>query len=269
MIEKRVAIVILNYLNYKDTIECIDSIEKMKYSLCGIVVVDNASNNNSVEKIRKACFGKKSIYFLRTHRNLGYAKGNNVGIHYARKYLRADYILVVNNDTLFIQKDYIERLLRAHQKGVAVIGSKILLCDGIQGQFIENFSLRDNLVKCVNRFTDSKGHCFDFPYKTYEYSYILNGCVLMFTPDFFNYYEGFYPRTFLYFEEIILYLMCQEKNLKQVYVDDAEIFHKVHGSSEVSFGNDRATISKYLLKSEKYVILWLIRYKIISIFRRK
>ena len=91
----------------------------------------------------------------------------------------------------------------------------------------------------------------------------------MFTPDFFNYYEGFYPRTFLYFEEIILYLMCQEKNLKQVYVDDAEIFHKVHGSSEVSFGNDRATISKYLLKSEKYVILWLIRYKIISIFRRK
>ena len=38
--DKNVAIVVLNYLNYKDTIECVDSILIHDYSISGIVIVD-------------------------------------------------------------------------------------------------------------------------------------------------------------------------------------------------------------------------------------
>lgn len=265
MLVERVAIVILNYLNYGDTIECIESIERMDYSLCGIVVVDNGSDNDSIERISRVCKGKNQIHILQTHKNLGYAKGNNVGIHYARKRLKANYVLVVNNDTLFIQKDYINKLVDSHQKGVAVVGSKVLLKGGIQYQYKENFSLRDNLSTYMNHFTKLRGCCFDFPLVSNEYKYILHGCALMFTPDFFKYYKGFYSRTFLYYEEQILYLMCRMKGLKQAYVDDAEIFHKEDQSSELSFGNNNFTKLRYILQSEKYVLWWLLKERFYNV----
>ena len=101
----RVAIVVLNYLNYADTIECVDSILKMKYSLCGIVIVDNASYNGAYQKLKAVYKNRNGIHIIKTQKNLGYAKGNNCGISYARKRLKADYVLVVNNDTVFIDKE--------------------------------------------------------------------------------------------------------------------------------------------------------------------
>lgn len=264
---ERVAIVILNYLNYEDTIECIESIERMGYSLCGIVVVDNASENDSVKKISRVCRTKSHVHILQTHKNLGYAKGNNVGIHYARNRLKADYVLAVNNDTLFIQKDYLDRLMNSHQKGVAVIGSRVLLKKGIQYQYKENFSIRDNLSIYINHFTQLRGCCFDVPLVSEKYKYILHGCALMFTPDFFEHYKGFYSGTFLYCEEKILYLMCRIKGLKQVYVDDAEIFHKEDQSSELSFGNNNMTKLRYVFQSEKHVLWWLIKERFFKLFK--
>ena len=41
----KISIVVLNYLNYVDTIECVDSILEMKYKFEGIIIVDNNSKN--------------------------------------------------------------------------------------------------------------------------------------------------------------------------------------------------------------------------------
>lgn len=43
----KISIVVLNYLNYVDTIECVDSILEMKYKFEGIIIVDNNSKNKS------------------------------------------------------------------------------------------------------------------------------------------------------------------------------------------------------------------------------
>lgn len=255
----KVAIVILNYLNYRDTIECVESIEKMQYSLCGIIIVDNASANESYSKLKKTYQNMKDIHIIRTRKNLGFAKGNNLGIQYARKSLGADCVLVVNNDTVFIQKDYINKLLNAYKKGVAVIGSRIILKNGMQFQVRGNFSLMDAFRIYINDFTALKGSCFDIPLKGSKQENMLHGCALMFTPDFFKHYSGFYPKTFLYYEESILHLMCKYKNLTQVYVDDAELFHKEDQSSELSFGNDALVLRKYIFQSEKYVIWWIFK----------
>ena len=47
-------IILINYNNYKDTIECLESIEKQTYDCCVPIVVDNASSNESVSEIKKA-----------------------------------------------------------------------------------------------------------------------------------------------------------------------------------------------------------------------
>ena len=60
---QKLGIVILNYLNYKDTIECVNSILNMGYPVEGIVIVDNHSENDSF-KILKTNTGNMIISLL-------------------------------------------------------------------------------------------------------------------------------------------------------------------------------------------------------------
>lgn len=63
---------------------------------CHIVVVDNASTDQSVRMIREE-FGDR-IILLQSDKNVGFAAGNNIGIRYAIEH-GAEYICLLNNDT--------------------------------------------------------------------------------------------------------------------------------------------------------------------------
>lgn len=259
----RVAVVVLNYLNYTDTIECVDSILDMRYSICGIVIVDNGSYNDSVVRLEEKYRGKKSIHLVVSKKNTGYARGNNLGIDYARKKLKADFVLVVNNDTVFIDRNYVEGLLDRYERGVGVIGSGILLKDRKeQPPIVYCLGLKDMILRYINILSSRRGSNFEFPVYQGEKTVILHGCALLFTPDFFVRYRGFYKRTFLYEEEAILYLMCTYRGLKQVYAPEVKIYHKEDQSSLMSFQNDKLIMEKYAFESLKYVIWWGIKNQI-------
>jgi GT2 family glycosyltransferase len=91
-----VYIVILNWNNAADTLECLKSLHDIDYQPYVPIVVDNGSTDGSVEKIYTAF---PSIHQIKLDSNLGYAAGNNVGIKFALE-AGADYILVLNNDTI-------------------------------------------------------------------------------------------------------------------------------------------------------------------------
>ncbi len=61
MNQPKVAIIILNWNSWIDTIECLESIYQIAYSNYNIIVVDNRSENESIEKIKKYCEGKLSV----------------------------------------------------------------------------------------------------------------------------------------------------------------------------------------------------------------
>lgn len=99
------SIIILNY-NVKDLLlNCLDSIfkNKGKEDKWQIIVVDNASEDGSVEEVRKRY---DDIEILENKENLGFAAGNNVGV----KVASAPVILFLNPDTVVvndaIQKSY-------------------------------------------------------------------------------------------------------------------------------------------------------------------
>ena len=91
-----IVIVILNWNNASDTIDCLDSLATLDYPNYRLLVVDNGSTDESVVQIRVRHPGME---ILETGDNLGYAEGNNVGIRHAIQN-GADYLLVLNNDTL-------------------------------------------------------------------------------------------------------------------------------------------------------------------------
>lgn len=263
-----ISIVILNYFNYWDTVECVDSIISMKYQISGIVIVDNNSKNESYLYLRKKYKRFQNISVIRTKKNLGFAKGNNVGIHYAKRKYESDFIMVVNNDTVFKDDNYFNNLLQHYEKGIGIIGSQIMLKDGsIQNRMTRYITLKETVVNYINllcHYTGFEEWAFLFPKGDNEdrKTEILHGCALLFTPDFFRYYKGFYPRTFLYGEEIILYLMCKVHKLKQFYVGETYLFHKENQSTKLFIENCSKDSQGYYLQSYKWVIWWIIKSKL-------
>jgi GT2 family glycosyltransferase len=59
--EQKVNIIILNYNGWKDTLECLESILKSDYSNFQLIVIDNASPNNSLEILKKWAEGNQNI----------------------------------------------------------------------------------------------------------------------------------------------------------------------------------------------------------------
>ena len=110
--EFKLSIITVNYNGYKDTCELIDSIpfdDSME-----VIVVDNASKENEANHIQKRY---PQVKVIRSGKNLGFAGGNNLGI----KAAKGNYLLLINNDTIF--KDFsiqplIDRLESKSQIGM-------------------------------------------------------------------------------------------------------------------------------------------------------
>lgn len=264
---EKISIVILNYLNYWDTIDCVESIFEMGCAVKGIVIVDNHSENESFAVLKRKYQDCKNIAVVQSGRNYGFAKGNNIGISIARRKFNTDFVFVVNNDTLFQQKNYFDELLNSYKSGVGVIGSEIHLKGNIvQREVWYDISLKGNIRQLLHMYLIRFGKgfwSFLLP-KVREKHMVqaLHGCALLFTPDFFKYYNGFYDKTFLYSEEPILYLMCKKHGLRQVYVPSAYIYHKEDQSSEISFQNSPDVMMSYQCQSYKYFVWWIIKEKI-------
>ena len=60
----------------------------------------------------------------------------------------------------------------------------------------------------------------------YQKQVVLQGCFIVFSKKAFNYVEGFDDRTFLYYEEPILYLNLMKHDLVTVYDPEIVIYHK-------------------------------------------
>jgi GT2 family glycosyltransferase len=92
----RIVSVVLNTSRCEDTLACLASLERSSYPRHGAIVLDNASTDGSVERIRSSF---PAVEVVPLPENRGYAGNNNVGL---REALRrgADWVFVLNEDTI-------------------------------------------------------------------------------------------------------------------------------------------------------------------------
>lgn len=106
-----VKIIILNWNGWRDTIECLESLYKINYPSYQVVVVDNGSTDDSVSRIKRwAKENGKTLEALEIKENLGFARGNNVGIKYVIGNENPEYILILNNDTT-VERDFLKAMV--------------------------------------------------------------------------------------------------------------------------------------------------------------
>jgi GT2 family glycosyltransferase len=117
-----VTFVILNWNQANLTLDCLKSVFALDYPNFKVIIIDNGSKDNSPDVIRQ-CFPLVKV--IETGKNLGYSAGNNLGIKAALED-RADYIMLLNNDTE-VERSMLSHLVEISETypDVGIIGPTI------------------------------------------------------------------------------------------------------------------------------------------------
>ncbi|MCB6492507.1 glycosyltransferase [Coprococcus catus] len=252
-----ITVVVLHYENIKDTKECLDSLKKYLNDTknnINVVVVDNGSIKEKTAAIEEDYVNDK-IYFIESGRNLGFAKGNNIGFHYAKYELHSDIIILANNDLIFKQVDFMNQIAKEMiENHIDVAGPRIISLVDHKNQNPVPYAHPDlvSVNKRIFKLHVLKIMCyfgvdkffqtiFSRKYSTDVKSdnYQLHGACLIMANNYVKNYDGLYPKTFMYMEEDILKYITKRDNLIMKYFDGAEVFHKEGSSTEKIYGEGR------------------------------
>lgn len=264
--KEKVVFVILHYLTTKDTKECIDSIlNSINYENYEIVVVDNGSSNQSGEQLTNHYINTQKIHVLMLDKNLGFAQGNNVGYEYAKYKLNARFIIMINNDMIFTQNDFIEKVINIYSEHkYDILGPDIVsLVDHGHQNPVENgltdvnekklykFYRRTKILLYLNylnldKVAQTAKESLIIKRKNQEinekkeniFNCMLHGSCLIFSPAYIDSYEGLFEKTFLYLEEDIIYYLAQIRNQKLMYSPEIMVYHKEDSSTNAFQSND-------------------------------
>lgn len=125
---KRVAVVLLNWNGWRDTLRCIASLKQLDYPDFDVIVVDNGSTDGSPQYILS---DQPDVDLVQTGANLGFGGGCNVGM---RKALAqgVDYVWLINSDTTVDARALSEMVAVAEEDAcVGAVGSVLYEADRI------------------------------------------------------------------------------------------------------------------------------------------
>jgi N-acetylglucosaminyl-diphospho-decaprenol L-rhamnosyltransferase len=200
----QITIVITTYKSENKIIKCLESIDKN----CKILVIENSNNKDLKNRIEK---NFKNVECILAGKNLGYAKGNNLGL----SKVKTSYALIINPDAI-LQKETINNFFKTANKikDFAIIGP------AIQDE--------KNLTNNLNNLT--------------EVNSIKGFAMFLNIKEFKN--IGFFDENFfIYLEEIDL---CRrlKKNNKKIYVDPTILIAHQGGSSHEEEYNFEMELSR-------------------------
>lgn len=254
------AFVILHYNNINDTVQCINSIQKLEKSEnCLIVVVDNKSPNGTGRKIKKLYQNDDQVRIILCEKNFGFSIGNNIGYFYAKKQ-GAQFITICNNDVIFDDNKYIQKTLSIYKtEGFFVLGPDIYNpVLGVHQSPLNACPKKNEVLKTIflNTIADvffnpvwlifkKKLRKFiqereDTDYRNSKDNVPLMGACLIFSSDFIaKNNKAFIPCTFLYYEEYLLYNRLNRNNQKMIYRPELSVIHKEGGASITVSKNEK------------------------------
>lgn len=248
---KKVVIITLNYNGKKDTLEFLESLKILRttnpstslgasYEL-RTIVVDNGSSDGSVSSIHTQYPG---VDILQTGSNLGFARGFNKGLEYA-KIWGADYFLVINNDTKVNDPNLLEELIKTARSDpkIGLVSPKIYFAPGFEFQK-DRYKSSDigkvlwyaggyfdwNNVASVHRGLDEvdKGK-YDDVGKTE----LISGACFLIKKEVLEKVSGFDEKYFLYFEDSDFQKKVTDAGFKKYYNGEVSIYHKVSRSTGI------------------------------------
>jgi GT2 family glycosyltransferase len=223
---KKVAAIVLNWNGLADTIECLQSLRRSDYPNLEIIVVDNGSEDCSCAAIREQFPG---IRLIENGSNLGFARGNNIGLAAGLEH-RADLLLILNNDTI-LETDCVSELVRALERDASI---------GIAGPLMRR-TLEPELVDMGGDFDFWTGsvilHRFQ-PGSEKDGIRVIDyvwGCGLLTRAEVLREIGFFDEQYVAYFEDADFCMRARDAGYQTVVATRAWMVHKVGRSGEKRF----------------------------------
>lgn len=222
----KVSIIILNWNGLKDTLECLESLQKIDYNNYEVIVVDNNSSGNDVEIIREK-YGDFVWKIIVNDQNLGFSGGNNVAINFALN-SNADVVLLLNNDTI-VEPDFLTRLVQASIEYPDA---------GILTPMINFYSNKSVIWSAGGKISKIKASGFTSGYneedkifrKTF-YCTFASGCCMYIKKDVFSKIGLLDENYFLYLEDTDFCYRASKSGFKILFVGNSTVYHKVQSTT--------------------------------------
>ena len=268
-----IAFVILHYQAFDETVNCVKTIFEKVSGDKKVIVVDNLSPNGSGKQLEEKYKDDPDVNVILTGKNLGFAKGNNIGYKEAKKY-DPDFIVVMNNDVFIQQDDFTDMVEQAYSShrfdvlGPDIYSTKI---NGHQNpQRARNFTLEElekkrKFLEFKNNFkfllkikymfrkkTDAPQSSMDFIDQR-KTGVVLHGACYIFSSDFIKKHDNcFYNETFMYYESYILHYLGIREGLELVYEPSIKVLHHEDVATNQTYGkmySKSVFVNKCLLDS--------------------
>lgn len=250
-----VSVIVLNFNGMENSFlpRCLHSLINQTYQLLEIIVVDNASTDNSINFVEKEF---PNVTLIKNQRNLGFCRGNNEGYLVAA----GTYVLFANNDTVFA-RDSIELLVKAMHiaPNIGMASAKLLR------PFLDNTQMK--------RRIDSAGLMLQKDFTLRDRGYFLldegqyDELAYLFAPCGA---AAFYRRSaldtvayngrvwdedfFAYYEDGDLGWRLQNMGWRCIYVPTAVVEHHRGGSSPSAFFSKPKVFKVHTIKN-RYLML--------------
>lgn len=214
-----VVTVILNTNRREDTLACLASLRQATYPNHRSLVLDNASQDGSVEAI-KAAFPEVELLHLRDNR--GYAGNNNVGIEAALG-LGAEWVFVLNEDMVLAPNVLSHLVAAGTQRPEA----------GIVGPLVYHFD-EPEIIQSAGGLMDAQWQSFHRgqnepdrgQYATVQPVDWISGCALLVRREVIEQVGKLDERYFYYWEETEWCLRARKHGWQVLFVPAAHAWHK-------------------------------------------
>lgn len=223
------SIIIVNYRVPVFLEQCLISVKTALQQLSGeIIVVDNASADNSIEQLSPLF---PDVHFIRSDENAGFARANNLGLLYAK----GRYVLFLNPDTLVPENTlaYCVNFLKQHDHCAAV---GVRMINGFGKYLPESKRAKPTLANSIFKLT---GAASLFPrsalFNRYALGHlsvygqhrvdVLAGAFMMVRKNILDQLQGFDTDFFMYGEDVDLSVRIQQLGHAIFYLGEVAIIH--------------------------------------------
>lgn len=229
------SIIILNYNVGRLVEDCIESILKSDCGDVEIILVDNASKDDSQQRCKKRF---PQIKLIQNEENLGYCEGNNVGIRSAQ----GEFVVILNPDTT-VDNQWLVELKKAHnENGDGLYQPKLLAM-----QDTKRINTAGNMIQVFGfGYSKAKGKIDDGKFDKFAEVNYASGACLFTSRDTINKIGLFDPFLFAYHDDLDLGWRGALLGIRSYYVPKSVVYHAE------SFSFKWSKLKFYLLERNRW-----------------
>lgn len=249
---KKVSIIILTY-NSRDNIELLlTSIKNQTFQDFEIIVIDNASQDKTVQFIKE---NYPKIKIIVNTENYWFAKGNNIGIRQAR----GEYILICNDDVKLDSNclQYLVDDLNNDLEIGAITGKILRLTDDSEYSIVDCAGLKKTLCRKYINIGENQPDLGQFD--DYKSIFGVSGAFLVARKQALEnvkYENEYFDEDFIaYKEDIDLSYRLRKKGWKIIYEPKAVIWHKRSTKKDDLRKNKNKLIKAYSYRNHLWVLI--------------